>query len=74
MTMLALIFSSDPARYSTDLAKISYAASYLSGSAVNWFEPYLNKATGHISFTNYEAFVPALKNAYDYPDAHAIVK
>lgn len=71
MTKLALVFSSDPARYSSDLAKISYAASYLSGSAADWFEPHLNKATGHISFTTYEAFVRALKSAYDDPDARA---
>jgi len=69
MTKLALVFSSDPARYTSDAAKISYAASYLSGSAEDWFEPHLNKATGTISFTTYEAFVRALKNAYDDPDA-----
>ena len=74
MTKLALVFSSDPAQYSTDLAKISYAASYLSGSAADWFEPHLNKATGQISFTTYEAFVRALKNAYDDPDARATAK
>jgi len=50
---------------------MSYAASYLSGSAANWFEPHLNKATGAIRFTTYEAFVRALKNAYDDPDARA---
>jgi len=69
MTKLALVFSSDPARYASDAAKISYAASYLSGSAADWFEPHLNKTTGTISFTTYEAFVRALKNAYDDPDA-----
>jgi len=57
MTKLALVFSSDPTRYATDAAKISYAASYLSGSAADWFEPHLNKATGAIRFTTYEAFV-----------------
>ena len=71
MTKLALVFSSDPTRYATDVTKISYAASYLSGSAANWFEPHLNKATGVICFTTYEAFVRALKNAYDDPDARA---
>jgi len=69
MIKLALIFSSDPAKYVSDAAKISYAASYLSGSAADWFEPHLNKATGTISFTTCEAFIRALKNAYDDPDA-----
>jgi len=71
MTQLALIFSSDPARYSMDNAKIVYAVSYLSGSAADWFEPHLRKDTGHISFTMYEAFVRSLKNAYDDPDTRA---
>jgi len=57
MTKLALVFSSDPTRYATDTAKISYAASYLSGLATDWFEPHLNKVTSAIRFTTYEAFV-----------------
>jgi len=71
MTKLALVFSSNPSRYTTDTAKISYAASYLSGSAADWFEPHLNKATGAIRFTIHEAFVRALKNGYDDPDTRA---
>jgi len=62
MTKLALVFSSNPARYSPDLAKISYAASYLSGSAADWSEHHLNKATGQIDFATHEAFVRALKS------------
>jgi len=68
ITKLALVFSSDPSRYATHVAKISDTASYLSSSPANWFEPHLNKATGAIRFTTYEAFVRALKNAYDDPD------
>jgi len=74
MMKLALVFSSDPTRYAIDAAKISYVASYLSGSAADWFEPHLNKATGAIRFITYEAFVRALKNAYDDPDARAIAE
>ena len=57
MTKLALVFASDPTRYAMDIAKISYAASYLSGSAGDLFEPHLNKATAAIRFTTYENFV-----------------
>jgi len=71
MTKLALVFSSDPTRYATDAATISYAASDLSGSAAGWFEHHLNKPAGAIRFAIYEAFVQALKNAYDEPDACA---
>jgi len=71
MTKLALVFSSNPTRYAMDAAKISHAASYLSDSTADWFEPHLNKATGAIRFPTYEDFVRALKNAYDDPDAQA---
>jgi len=71
VTKLALVFSSDPTRYATDTVTISYAASYLSGSAADWFEAHLNKATGAIRFMIYMAFVRDLKNAYDNPDAQA---
>jgi len=71
MTKLALVLSSDPTQYATDVSKISYATSYFSGSAGDWFEPHLNKATGAIRFTTYEAFVRALKNTCNDPDARA---
>ena len=71
MTRLSLIFSSDPVRYQQDAAKVAYAASYLTGSAANSFEPHLNKDNGSTDFENYAAFVTALKNAYDDPDARA---
>jgi len=71
ITKLALVFYSDPARYSTENAKIAYAASYLSSSTADWFKPHLNRATGQIGFTMCEAFVRSLKNAYDDSDARA---
>ena len=39
---LNLTFLTDPRRYTTDQAKIAYAASYLSGSAEEWFKPHVN--------------------------------
>jgi hypothetical protein len=69
MTKLTLIFNADPARYQGDAAKIAYAASYLSGSAADWFEPHLDKNTGKVGFDTYADFAQALKNAYDDPDA-----
>lgn len=71
MTRLSVVFSSDPSRYQQDAAKIAYAASYLTGSAADWFEPHLNKDNGSTDFETYSAFVTALKNAYDDPDARA---
>ena len=69
MTKLTLIFNADPSRYQGDAAKIAYAASYLSGSAADWFEPHLDKNTGKVKFDSYAEFTQALKNTYDDPDA-----
>jgi len=69
MTRLALVFSSDSTRYATDAAKIAYAASFLTGSAADWFEPYLNKTSSVMDFGSYGEFAIALKNAYDDQDA-----
>ena len=71
MTRLALVFASDPTRYNNDAAKIAYAASYLTGSASDWFESHLDKTTGAVDFENYAAFATALQNADDDPNARA---
>ena len=50
---LKLIFNSDPDRYTganADKAKIAYSASFLAGSAKEWFQPHVNETTGAISF------------------------
>ena len=50
---LNLIFNLDPDRYTgtnADNAKIAYAASFLAGSAKEWFQPHINETTGAISF------------------------
>jgi len=70
MTKLGLVFSSDPAYYFTDTAKIVYTVSYLCESAADWFKPYLNRVIRQIGFITYEAFVHSLKNVYDDFEAH----
>ena len=70
---LNLIFNSDPDRYTganADNAKIAYAASYLSGSAKEWFQPHVNETTGAITLPTWASFVAALKAAFDDPDAY----
>ncbi|KNZ57884.1 uncharacterized protein VP01_204g9 [Puccinia sorghi] len=37
-----LLFSNDPSTFAADRQKVLYAASYLSGRAAQWFEPYLD--------------------------------
>ena len=74
MTRLSVIFSSNPSQYHQDLAKIPYAASYLTGFTADWFEQHFNKDNGSTDFKTYSAFVTALKNAYNDPDARATVE
>ena len=72
MMQLNLIFSSDPARYTgtnADNAKIAYAASYLSGSAKELFQPHVNETTGAISFPTWTEFIAARRAAFEDPDA-----
>ena len=69
---LNLICNSNPDRYTganADNAKIAYAASYLSGSAKEWFQPHVNETTGAITLPTWASFVAALKAAVDDPDA-----
>ena len=64
---LHLIFHLDPAEYTnSDATKISYASSYLSGPAKEWF----CQVTDKISFQIWAQFVAALKAAFDDPDAY----
>ena len=73
---LNLIFNSDTDRYTgvnSDTAKIAYAASYLSGSAKEWFQPHVNETTGVITFPTWASFVAALKAAFHDPDAYQTV-
>ena len=70
---LNLIFNSDPARYTGtngDNAKIAYGASFLSGSAKEWFQPHDNETTGAISFPTWTEFVTDVRAGFEDPDAY----
>ena len=70
---LNIMFNSDPDRYTgvnTDNAKIAYAASFLSGSAKEWFQPHVDETTGAIAFPTWTEFVGALRAAFEDPDAY----
>ena len=67
---LNLIFNSDPNRYQRDSPKISYAASFLSSSALEWYKPHVSDE-GVIDFDTWNTFVTSLKAAFDDPDARA---
>ena len=70
MTQRSLVFNSDPIQYPTKSSKISYAASYLSGTAGTWFPPNMNTSTKEFSFITYTAFIEALRATFDDIDAY----
>ena len=70
---LNLMFNSEPDRYTgnnAENAKIAYAASFLSGSAKEWFQPHVNETTGAIAFPTWTEFVAALRAAFEDLDAY----
>ena len=67
---LNLIFNSDPPWYATDALRISYVASYLSGSLQKWFLSHVDQVTAVVSFANWATFIRELKAAFDDPDAY----
>lgn len=71
VTQLALTFGAEPNKFSTDKAKISFAASYLRGAAFDWLEPFINELNGEVVYDSYPSFLLGLKAAFADPDAYA---
>ena len=68
---LTLIFQTDPDRYATDAARISFAASYLDASTKEWFKPKVDLVTWTtLTFPTWASFTQALKAAFHDPDAY----
>lgn len=72
---LNLTFNPLPAGYTgtnADNAKITYVASYLFGSAKDWFQPHVNETTIPISFPTWTEFIAALGATFKDLDAYQI--
>jgi Ty3 transposon capsid-like protein len=64
---LQLVFQAQPLHFSNDAAKVTYAATYLRGSALSWFAPYLEN--NDLSIThNYTNFIQELSSVFGDPD------
>ena len=70
-TQLSLVFLANPAVYSNDQTRVTYAASYLRGPAADWWVPQMNSATGTLdaSVSTYPGFLASLRAAFDDPGA-----
>src|SRR6202041_2919707 len=67
LAQLALKFSANGSEFPNDQVKISYAGSYLRGTAFDWFAPQVHHS-GQVNFTSYHEFVQALQDAFGDPD------
>ena len=70
---LELVFKARPRTFATEEKKVTYAISYLKGTALQWFEPYLlegsNSANPPVFMTDYEAFQEELSLNFGPYDA-----
>lgn len=67
LLQLQLVFQAQPLHFSSDAAKVTYAATYLRGSALSWFAPYLEN--NDLSIThNYTNFIHELSAVFGDPD------
>lgn len=65
---LELVFRSAPLRFGDDSTKITYAASFLTGTAFSWLQPYLDAKPTPALLTNYHTFTEQLKSAFGDPN------
>lgn len=69
LSQLRLKFRNEPLRFSTDNARVNYAASILRGNAYAWFAPHLND-DDELTFKTYKEFTTAITRRFGDTDAH----
>ena len=74
-TQFILYFVINPSQFEDDKVKIVFTASFLRGSAVNWWVPKINTIvmingtiTITMAYTMFEEFIKALRVVFDDPD------
>ena len=71
-TQLVLVFKARPRTFDSDERKVTYALSYLKGTALQWFEPYLLEGYSEeppLFLYSYEAFQDELRINFGPYDA-----
>jgi hypothetical protein len=71
VTQLSLKFSSNPAVFTSESAKIIYASSYLRGAAYTWIAPKIDATSGTLPYLTYGEFLEDLQASFDDPDSYA---
>ena len=66
LLQLELIFLAKPTSFATDKAKVTFAATYLRGSAFSWFAPYLEQQDSILQ--DYDRFSQELSSMFGDPD------
>ena len=63
-----MAFDNKPRKFSTDRQRVAYAASYLSGIALDWWLPHLTAVLEPTIRTNWDEFILALNQSFGQPD------
>ena len=64
LVQCTLNFRNRPDAFSTDSAKVTFALSYLKGTALNWFEPLLTSSLNPAWLDDYSDFVSELRKNF----------
>ena len=71
ITELHVKFNMEKERFPNDVRKIAYASSFLTKDAKVWFNPYVDKDTGEISFDTWTEFITELRRCFGDPNKAA---
>ena len=64
LVQCTLNFRNRPDAFSTDSAKVTFALSYLKGTALNWFEPLLTSSLNLAWLDDYSNFISELRKNF----------
>ncbi|KAK4691061.1 hypothetical protein P7C70_g9429, partial [Phenoliferia sp. Uapishka_3] len=69
-----LVFRANPRKFSTDANKVTYACSYLEGTAFLWYENYVSKNLEPAWFGNFELFEKELASQFGMINSTSIAE
>jgi hypothetical protein len=70
-TQVNMVIGLQPSRYPTEKTKVLYAGSFLRGTALLWFQPYVSKTPEDPIMNDFELFCKKLKELFGDPNERA---
>ena len=68
LTQVKMVIGLQPSRYPTEKTKVLYVGSFLRGTALLWFQPYVGKTPEDPIINDFELFCSKLKELFGDPD------